>query len=107
MLWAGCTAFSVGYQSIAGRVRLAGALEGWAGMSKKCYRCKQELAVSAFSKRKASADGLNYICKVCYKQAHRPNTKTNYSRKSDTYGTGDIALSKAWPLPIVNGARAH
>lgn len=57
------------------------AIDGW----KTCTQCGEHKLVSAFHKRSASPDGLQYDCKVChaaYNKAHRQSVEgypsTNY-----------------------------
>lgn len=39
--------------------------------TKQCYRCKQELPYSAFTKRSTNADGYDNYCRSCKAQKHQ------------------------------------
>lgn len=39
--------------------------------TKKCYRCKQDLPYSAFTKRSTNADGYDSYCRSCKAQKHQ------------------------------------
>ena len=46
-----------------------------------CTRCKEPKALSEFTKKKATKDGLNYRCKVCT----RAMVKSHYDRNKKYY----------------------
>jgi len=53
--------------------------------TKKCYKCKQELSLSCFTKSKAKKDGLNGTCRECHKKytrQHYNNNKSYYKNKA-------------------------
>jgi hypothetical protein len=46
---------------------------------KKCFRCKQELPINEFYKRKTSRDGRNGICKICSEHAWKGKPVNRFS----------------------------
>lgn len=51
------------------------------GATKVCSKCKHDLPLEEFPKRKNSKDGRAYRCKTCTKQ----NSKENYKQKATHY----------------------
>lgn len=49
--------------------------------TKICNKCKRELDISCFHKRKRSRDGLCVWCKSCYKQWHKYYYKNHVEEK--------------------------
>lgn len=47
---------------------------------KRCSKCKVEHPVSFFSRNKTTADGLQFWCKTCSRQAIQPQTETRRAK---------------------------
>lgn len=58
--------------------------------TKKCHKCGQELPVTEFSKRAASADELQTYCKSCRKEYARLHT---LKLQSSTTNSGGVNYS--------------
>lgn len=52
---------------------------------KLCSKCKLLLPLSEFTRRKGSADGLNYHCKGCQRAYMTPYLKEYYKRNKPEY----------------------
>lgn len=66
---------------------------------KRCYKCKKQRLVKFFSKRSASLDGLQKICKDCANSNNHKYYKNNKSYYIDRYVSNrDILLkrNKKW-----------
>lgn len=48
--------------------------------TKICSKCGRELPLTEFYKNKAKKDGLQHMCKECYKQYHKQNRETRLKR---------------------------
>lgn len=59
---------------------------------KTCNKCKQNKPLTEYTRKKASKDGYNYICKQCRKQYHLDN-KDKVKKYVDEY-------NKKYVLPV-------
>lgn len=50
-------------------------------MKKVCYRCKRELNVTNFYRKKENKDGLNGTCKDCINQERRKSNTRQIARE--------------------------
>lgn len=62
---------------------------------KWCSRCKLNLPVQAFSKRRASVDGLNVWCKACYK-AYRTENQEHINTRQQLYREKNLDKIREW-----------
>jgi hypothetical protein len=60
-------------------------------MLKRCCTCRLELPVEAFSRRRASRDGLQSRCKACWRADYLANTE---QRKAVAAASARVALER-------------
>lgn len=48
--------------------------------TKKCFKCDRELPLDEFYKNKSKKDGLQHMCKECYKQYHQDHREAELKR---------------------------
>ena len=77
--------------------------------TKICTKCKRELDITNFSKRKDTKDGLNYICKGCkreydkeFDERKRQQAKENKKKKENVKDAEkSLVLIEHWMVDIL------